>query len=191
MNLKTLLTKRSYPVQSETGFTLIEMLVVVIIIAVLAGIAAPGWLAFMDRQRMNSVRSDLFQTIKRIQTDAQQNRASRTIIVDTTASIPTVRVAPDPTNIANSDVIQLGNGNINENYLQLSTLASTPGGWSSTVTTVTFNYEGVVDVDNSEVPFVISVSPTSGSAQRCVVVSNLLGGLKNFEGDECDNPALN
>jgi len=42
---------------SESGFTLIEVLVVVIIVGILGSIAAPGWLSFLERQRANSVKS--------------------------------------------------------------------------------------------------------------------------------------
>lgn len=38
--------------QSKAGYSLIELLAVVVIIGVLAVIAAPGWIAFVNRQRL-------------------------------------------------------------------------------------------------------------------------------------------
>ncbi|MEO0537987.1 MAG: prepilin-type N-terminal cleavage/methylation domain-containing protein [Cyanobacteria bacterium P01_A01_bin.123] len=178
--------KASSQDKSTAGFTLLEILVVVIIAALLAAIAAPGWLAFMNRQRMNSVRSDLLETLRQVQADARQNRESKTVIIDPTDPIPTVRVG---STVADSDAFQLGNNNIKENYLQLSTEASTAGGWDTTITSVTFDYEGVVDRDD-DVPFVISISPVGSDAQRCVVIANLLGSLKTLNGDACNQPTL-
>lgn len=177
--------------RSTEGFTILEALVVVIIVAVLAAIAAPGWLAFMDRQRMNSVRSDLLETLRRVQSDARQNRTPKVVIVDTAAPIPTLRVGDRGATLATGAPIQLGNANIKENYLQLSTEASTASGWDATVTSVTFDYEGIVDSGADDIPFVITISPTASGAQRCVVVANLLGSLKTLNGDACNQPTFN
>ncbi|MEM6426333.1 MAG: hypothetical protein AAF728_14415, partial [Cyanobacteria bacterium P01_D01_bin.128] len=73
---------------------------------------------------------------------------------------------------------------------QLATEASTGTTWNPAITSVTFDYEGIVDLNSSDIPFVISVSPSASGAQRCVIVTNLLGSLKTLNGDDCNQPVF-
>jgi prepilin-type N-terminal cleavage/methylation domain-containing protein len=75
----------------SSGFTLIEVLVVIIIAAVLAGIAAPGWLAFVNRQRIISVQNDLVANLNKLQSDAQQRRTPIQIWVNVNPTDPPAR----------------------------------------------------------------------------------------------------
>ena len=50
---------QKYKPHATHGFTMIELMVVMIMVGVIAAIAAPSWQGFLDRQRINAVRSDL------------------------------------------------------------------------------------------------------------------------------------
>jgi prepilin-type N-terminal cleavage/methylation domain-containing protein len=65
--------------QRDAGFTLIEMLVVVIIIGVLSAIAAPSWVAFTNRQRVSKVNDEVFGAIQQAQQEAKKTKRSYSV----------------------------------------------------------------------------------------------------------------
>lgn len=59
---------------NQKGFTLLEMLVVIIGMGILAAIAAPGWMSFVERSRLNVGRDKLYLGMRKAQTKAQAQR---------------------------------------------------------------------------------------------------------------------
>ena len=55
----------------EAGFTLLEMLIVVAMIGIVGMFAAPGWLAFLDGNRLDTASNELYAGIKEAQIQAQ------------------------------------------------------------------------------------------------------------------------
>lgn len=158
---------------SASGFTLLEVLVVVVIVAVLAGIAAPGWLAFMNRQRTSTVKNDIAESLRQAQTNAIQLRSDRTITVLTNADLPSIQIA--------GLTEEIGSG-IPPGTITLSTNRNSNA--------ITFDYQGVPS-NPGEIPFVITVrpsdSPADSQARQCVAVTTVLGNIKTANsGDDCD-----
>lgn len=73
------------PTGSDKGFTMIELLVVIIIVGILSAIAAPGWLAFTNRQRMNAVNDAALNVVREAQREAKRTKQSYSISFRTDA----------------------------------------------------------------------------------------------------------
>jgi prepilin-type N-terminal cleavage/methylation domain len=62
---------RNQPQTSTVGFTMFELMVVVVIIGILSAIAAPGWNAFINNQRTRTVNDAVFRALRSAQSDAK------------------------------------------------------------------------------------------------------------------------
>ncbi|PSN20097.1 prepilin-type cleavage/methylation domain-containing protein [filamentous cyanobacterium CCP5] len=156
---------RSNHRSATAGFTLLEVLVVVVLVAILMAIAAPGWLAYLNRQRVRTVQTDLAEVLRQAQTEAQQTRSTQVVTLETGEPVPTVTYK-------GSQV--LGDGNIPENTITLS----------GSNTAISFEYLGTPPANS--VPFVASVTVTGTSTNRCVIVASLLGSIKTASDADCD-----
>jgi prepilin-type N-terminal cleavage/methylation domain-containing protein len=158
--------------KSDSGFTFIELLVVIIIIAVLAAIAAPGWIAFMNRQRVNTVRNETLQIIRTAQTQARRTRSNQVVQFDINGPRPRVAL--------NGVWQNLGSGEIRPGVMTMSTKAGT----QANVAQITFNHAG--GLDPAQVPFQVTFSVANSTAKRCLRVESILGATRPAEGAACD-----
>ncbi|MEO0769936.1 MAG: GspH/FimT family pseudopilin [Cyanobacteria bacterium J06649_4] len=61
-----------YKSLTQKGFTLLEVLSVIVLMGVIAAIAAPSWLTFVEGKRLNSGRDKLYLGLREAQTKAQR-----------------------------------------------------------------------------------------------------------------------
>ena len=176
---------------SSAGFTLIEVLAVVVIVAVLSAIAAPSWLQYMNNQRIGAVNNDLAQSIKRAQQDAIQQRQSVKVTVNNGAASPSINVdyeVDTGIDVAGDgiDIALAQGGGIREGLIALEP-PTTAGGDDETLV---FDYQGNVSRENS-LPYVVKVNTVGNpNRQQCVIVANIIGSIKTAREADCNNPTV-
>lgn len=150
--------------QAAAGFTLTEVIVVVVLISVLAAIAAPSWVALLNRQRLGNATNDVLQALRQAQDEAIRTRYPKQVTLNTGAN-PTINVL--------SEVRRIGQGSVG--------MTVTP----TAATTITFGTTGGPIAGPQDItpatnlPIVITLSvPATGGVRRCVVIETLLGAMR-------------
>ncbi|MCY7394443.1 MAG: prepilin-type N-terminal cleavage/methylation domain-containing protein [Leptolyngbyaceae cyanobacterium CAN_BIN12] len=174
------------------GFTLIEILVVLIIIGVLFAISAPSWTALMNRQRVGTVREQAVQVIREAQNKARLTRVPQAIVFDNNNNDGTI--APRAAIVARS--LNLTTDKIDKSIINIATINNwqTLGGgdvkgggidFFAGVGQLVFDGNGAID-EQTTIPFVVKVKPRNASAQtyRCAVVQTLLGSIRLTDGEK-------
>ncbi len=84
--------RRSAP---NAGFSLIELVVVIVIAGILAAIAAPGWIQFLNQRRVNAVNDAVLRAIRDAKSEAQSSKRNYSVSIRYFNGLPQVIVHPD------------------------------------------------------------------------------------------------
>jgi prepilin-type N-terminal cleavage/methylation domain-containing protein len=168
---------------STAGFTLLETIAVVSIIGILSTIAAPNWFNFINRQRLNTGQSQVYQAMQQARSQAMLQKVTWQV---------SFRQVP----VGSQQVVQwsLHQANITpaahswhnlDSNIRLDDETTLPN--SKGVRRVRFNYYGcpVYQInDECGQTSILSKGRLTLSAQkggktkRCVIVSTLLGAVR-------------
>ena len=200
--------------QQDAGFSLIEVLTVVVMIGVLSAIATPSWFAFVNRQKVNKANDAVLAALQEAQREAKNKKLSYTVSFQKNPTTQNVEVAVYNTNTGSptwkplgadigvsSNILLLGANLSGENTAN-STVSYPP---SSTPTKITFDYMGALTLPppNFGTPIAPSTEPPglkivvalpsstnstlASSLKRCVIVKTLLGSMIAAKGSpNCD-----
>jgi prepilin-type N-terminal cleavage/methylation domain-containing protein len=167
--ISTMLSK-THPYTNK-GFTLIETLVSIAIMGIIAAIAAPSFLTWVNNKKIEDVTTNIEGTLKEAQSTAiRKNKTCNVWITTTTASTVENDVArtPDPACLpSGTRQIQGANTNIE--------IAGTGGGSG---TMVTFSAVGTSNVTLNTQAFIIYRTDATIGLKKCLVISAGIGIIK-------------
>lgn len=133
----------------NSGFTLIEMITVIIIVGVIAAIAAPNFLGLLNRNRVNEAVRQIEGAIKEAQRQAMAKGEVCRVDIDTNTNIVS----------SNPSYCLLGDRKIDEN---ISIRTNIPG----SIPNISFSHRGSTTKMGT-----IVVSAANTNLQKCFVIS--------------------
>jgi len=176
----------------NSGFTLIEVLAVALIVGILSAIVAPSFLSVANNQRINSAQTQAFSSLRLAQSTAKKNKVTWQASFRNTATAAQYAVHPTLLNEDKKSVDEVttfykslgwqdfaDGTQIDNSFTKFKKITTTDA--DVRVYRVQFKSDGTVNGQLGRITF----STNNSKKLKCVYVSTLLGALRADEDDGC------
>ncbi|HLP87545.1 MAG TPA: prepilin-type N-terminal cleavage/methylation domain-containing protein [Nostocaceae cyanobacterium] len=166
--------------QIDSGFTVIESLVVIILIAVIVAIAFPSWLAFINQQRTRAAQNRALTMLRDAQVNAQREKVNWQVCFwdDGEQVLGSVHRA------GNGECQTTNAESIIEGDSKFVGMSSTFATDASGKYRMQFKFDGSVNGIPRSITF---TARNTNAAKRCVFVSTILGAMRTATDSDCPN----
>jgi len=164
---------------TSAGFSITEMIAVMVLVAIGSVFAAQSWLAFMENRRAAAVQTEILSALRSAQERATNTSTGQTVLVRESS---TGVIEYNTFETVNPAASTTGWVQIDDDLVSIepdSTTGESGGLWR-----VQFDHKGQID---EGVGGLGTISFKSGGAERCIRVSSLLGALRAEKADDNGN----
>lgn len=176
------------------GFTMIEILVVVIVVGLLATIAAPAWQGFLNNQRLGTAQNEVYLAIREAQSNARRTKerwfASFRTLPSGQSQFAVLRV---PENLSVSGFTSNSCDSFPwrnlESSIRVSYVSSVPtlGACANDARYIGFDKDG--NYTTGLLNAGVRIRSANGGGRRCVVITTILGSVRQLTEVDSGCPA--
>jgi len=175
------------PDELNWGFTLIETMIAIVIVGVLAAIATPGWIKFINTRRLSFAQNQVYRAMREAQSNAKRDKITwQASFRENDGAVQWAVHPADPNQFIPASIgwnsldsnIQVYKDKNNLN--QCETTLSQPSASCPAISPwrVQFDYKGRPKAGASELGQITLSIKDGGQAQRCVYIATVLGAMQ-------------